>query len=303
MRILFISTVIYLFLFNPVFSGDRVIQFEDFFSVSRLGTPVISPDGNQLAFTVKKANIDDNSYSTQIWMMNNDGTDLRQLTTNPASNTSPVFSPDGKYLYLLNKQSGSMQVSRLNLGSGQIDQVTDLYGDINGFYVSPQNTHLLLERRVPPDCSNEASIQEKGEIEKNKVVEARIIDHLMYRHWNEWLEGKFSHLFISSIEGKDPKDLTPGLYHTPPIGLGSGHDYSFSPDGKEVCFVSNHDPQVAISTNNDVFITNLQGNQTEKISVSKGNDNQPHYSPNGKYIAYVSMDRAGFEADRQRINN
>ena len=301
MRVLSAGFMICLFLINQVLSEDKSLQFEDFFSVSRLGKPVVSPDGSQMAFTVKKANIDDNSYSTQIWIINSDGTDLRQLTTNPASNTSPEFSADGKYLYLLNKQSGSMQVSRLDLGTSQIDQVTDLYGDINGFCVSPQNTHILLGRKVPPDCPNEASIEERGEIEKSKVVKARIIDQLMYRHWNEWLEGKFSHLFISSIGGKDPKDLTPGMYHTPPIGLSSDHDYTFSPDGKEVCYVSNHDPQVAISTNNDLFITNLEGNKSEKISISTGNDNQPHYSPDGKYIAYSSMERTGFEADRQRI--
>jgi dipeptidyl aminopeptidase/acylaminoacyl peptidase len=123
----------------------------------------------------------------------------------------------------------------------------------------------------------------------------------MYRHWNIWLEGQYSHLFLLSLDGKTIKDLTPGTYHTPPISLGSSHDYSFSPDGGEICYVTNIDKEISISTNNDLFAISSEGSVPEKISLGDGNDNNPQYSPDGKYIAYASMGQPGFEADRLRI--
>jgi dipeptidyl aminopeptidase/acylaminoacyl peptidase len=179
--------------------------------------------------------------------------------------------------------------------------VSDVYGDIEGFILSPQHNYFIFERKVLPGCENEDCIKENGENQKNNPVKARVIDKLMYRHWNSWLEGHYSHLFQLSLDGEILKDLTPGPYHTPPISLGSGHDYSFSPDGQEICYVTNIDDEVAVSTNNDLFIISVNGGEPVKISPSPGNDNNPQYSPDGKFIAYSSMERGGFEADRHRI--
>jgi len=279
----------------------KTLQFEDFFCVARVDAPAISADGQMLAFTVKNASLSDNTSTTQIWISDRAGTNIRQITKTPGSRSNPVFSPDGKYLYFLNKQSGSMQIWRIELKSEKSEQVTDLYGDIDGFVLSPGGSQLLLARRVPADCPDESCIEKEAEQKKNNPVKARLIDQLMYRHWNEWLEGKYNHLFLYRQDNKNIEDLTPGAYHTPPIALGSSHDYTFSPDGNEICYVSNHDKMLAASTNNDIFIYSLSGGRTTKISPGSGNDNNPHYSPDGKYIAYCSMERAGFESDRSRL--
>jgi dipeptidyl aminopeptidase/acylaminoacyl peptidase len=250
---------------TPLLSGNNPINFEDFFSVNRLGTPVVSPDGEKIAFTVKKGNINDNNYTTQIWLTDSDGNNLKQLTTHSSASLNPVFSPDGKSLYFLSSRSESGQIWKISLAGGDPQQVSDVYGDIEEFILSLQNSHFIFVRKVLPGCENEDCIKQKGEMQKNNPVKARVIDGLMYRHWNSWLEGHFSHLFLLSLDGKAIKDLTPGPYHTPPISLGSSHDYSFSPDGKEICYVTNTDNEI------------------------------------GKFIAYTSMERAGFEADRQRI--
>ncbi len=301
MRFLLLFIAIFSSLVVQVFSGDLSISFENFFSVNRLGTPVVSVDGKLVAFTAKKANISENSYLTQIWMMERTGGNLRQLTTDSLSSTNPVFSPDGKFIYYLSPRSGSMQIWRLPVGGGKAKQITNLYDGVEKFVISPKNTHLLMVRKVPPECQTEDCIKEKGEEKNNSNVKARIIDRLMYRHWNEWLEGKYSHLFLSSIDGTMVKDITPGTYHAPPVALGSSHDFSFSPDGTEICYVSNHDEEIAISTNNDLFIYSLKKETLLKVSTSLGNDNNPQYSPDGNYIAYSSMERAGFEADRRRL--
>jgi len=299
---LFLTAIIFTLLgITSLLSENRPIKFENFFSVNRLGTPVVSPDGQKIAFTVKEANIEQNSYSTQVWLVNNDGNNLKQVTTHTSASLNPVFSPDGMNLYFLSSRSGSSQIWKISLSGGDAQQVSDVYGDIEGFILSPHHSYFIFVRKVLPDCENEDCIKEKGEIQKNNPVKARVIDKLMYRHWNEWLEGQYSHLFLLSLDGTIIKDLTPGPYHTPPISLGSATDYSFSPDGEEISYVTNTDDEIAMSTNNDVYIVSVEGDEPVKISPGPGNDNNPRYSPDGKYIAYSSMERAGFEADRHRI--
>lgn len=286
---------------TQTFSGNKPIQFKDFFNVSRIGSPVISADGQHIVFTVKKANIEKNSYRTQIWKINPDGTGLQQLTKHSASSTHPEFSPNGKHIYFLSKRNDSNQVWKIPVSGGKAKEITNVYGDIDGFAVSPNSDQLLLIRSVDPNCKDEECIEKAEETRKKSEVKARVIDNLMFRHWNSWLEGKYSHLFLSNIKDKRTRDLTPGPYHTPPISLGGNQDYTFSPDGNEICYVTNMDKELAISTNNDIFIIPAGKEKVKKISVSAGNDNSPTYSPDGKYIAYLSMERAGFEADRQRL--
>ncbi len=98
-------------------------------------------------------------------------------------------------------------------------------------------------------------------------------------------------------------DLTPGDYDTPPISLGSRHDYAFSPDGKEMCFVRNIDPELRVSlgTNNDLFITPIHENRIVPLTSNRANDNSPHYSPDGRFITFRAMARPGFEADRYTL--
>jgi dipeptidyl aminopeptidase/acylaminoacyl peptidase len=282
-------------------AGNESIKFQDFFSVNRLGIPHVSPDRKQIVFTVTTANIEDNKFQSQIWLMNADGSNLRQLTSHSSTNSNPFFSYDGKSLYFLSNRQGPVQIWRISLAENETAQAISIYGDLQGFTISPDNRFFLLVRNVPEDCADENCIQTSAEAAKNRRVEARIIDHLMYRHWNQWLDDLYSHLFLASLDGKILKDLIPGPIHIPPIALGSDHDYCFSPDGKEIVYVANPEINTAISTNNDIFLMNTSNFSSQKISTSLGNDNNPHYSPDGRYIAYTSMKRAGFEADRQRL--
>jgi dipeptidyl aminopeptidase/acylaminoacyl peptidase len=292
--------IIIFFTALPVMAKES-ITFEDFFSMNRLGSPVVSPDGKTIAFTIKKANIDENTYITQIWLINSDGSNLKQFTTHTTSSTTPQFSHNGENVYFLSKRSGQMQLWMKPVEGGQAVQQTDVYNGIVGYRVSPQGNQFLLIRKVPPDCPSEDCIRQKGEDEKSSKVKARVIDHLMYRHWNEWLEGKYSHLFLFSKDNGKLTDLTPGPIHVPTLALGSSHDYCFSPDGKKVAYVTNKEMNTAASTNNDIYLLILETGESKKISISLGNDNNPHFSPDGRYIAYASMERAGFEADRQRL--
>ena len=296
MKIIFISIGIVLLLFTPGFTKDA-LDFEAFFTVDRVNPPTVSPDGKWIAFSVKKANIQENSYRTHTWVMNSSGQEKKQITAEGKSNSNPVFSNDSKHLFYMSDRSGSMQVWKYNIQTAEDVKVTDIYNGIDGFELSPDNNYMVVKRMTYQDCDSEECIEEK---DADKGT-ARIINNLMFRHWNRWLEGKYKHLFIYNLSDSSIKDITPGPYHAPPISLGSSHDIAISPDSKEICFVSNKDNMVATSTNNDVFTVSNSGGDHKKISPGAGNDNNPHYSSDGNLIAYTSMKRAGFEADQLRL--
>ncbi len=285
-------------LFSIVLAGaKRAITFEDFFSLKRMHSVRVSPDGQQVALCLTTPNIDENTFKTDIFLYNLKDKELRQLTFASASSSHPVWAPDGQTLYF--NRGG--QIWKLSLKGGEAQQVTHFVAGAANPVLSPDGQQMLFVSEVYPDCQTFDCLKQKIDSVKNSKVKARIIDQLFYRHWNRWLNGKRSHVFLATSEGKVLKDVTPGDYDTPPLDLGGQHDYVFSPDGKEICFVRNTDSLVAASTNNDLFIYDLKSQQIKRLTTNKGNDNNPTYSPDGRYLAYLSMAHPGFEADRRRI--
>ena len=134
-------------------------------------------------------------------------------------------------------------------------------------------------------------------------MKAHVAEHLLYRHWTHWNEGKRSHLFVIPADGSAaPRDLTTGTdYDVPPDERGGPADINFSPDGKEICFTAVVDKMEAISTNADLFIVPVAGGEAKRFTAQPGFDGNPVYSPDGKYIAYHAQLTAGYEADRWRV--
>ncbi len=294
----FIAAAALIFLFGQLFAGSkRAITFKDFFSMKRIGSVAASPNGRYVAFDLTVPNIEQNNFKTNIWLLNVKTNNLRQLTNASASSGGAVWTPDGKMIYF--NRSG--QIWKIHIDGGEAQQVTDFAAGAWSVRFNKKGDQMLFGSDVYPDCQTAECNQQKLEEAKNSRVKARVIDHLLFRHWNRWLEGKRSHVFLAHADGSNIKDVTPGDYDTPPLDLGSAHDYTFSPDGKEICFVRNTDPIVAASTNNDLFIENLATGKIQRLTENKANDNNPNYSPDGRYIAFASMQRPGFEADRQRL--
>jgi len=287
------------FAFTVTAQQKRAITVDDLWAMKRVGSVVVSPNGEKVAFSVSQYSMENNSGQSDIYIMDADGSNILPILNSEKSESSPVFSPKGDKL----SYSFGGQIWQCNLDGSNKEQLTDFYGGASGIKWSDDGSKILFVSAVYPDCQTQDCNKQKDAEKENSKVEVEVFTELMYRHWDDWRGVKRSHLFLMDLATKETTDLTLNCkFDVPPIALGSANDYNFSPDGNEVAFTMNKDKVTATSTNNDIFILPLDGkSKPQLISQSKGNDNQPVYSPNGKYIAFTSMARAGFEADKQTL--
>jgi dipeptidyl aminopeptidase/acylaminoacyl peptidase len=269
-------------------------------SLARISEADVSPEGKLAAFTVQKMDLAKNGSSRQIYLVPVDGGAPAQITAG-GNNSAPQFSPDSKRIAFISTRSGSSQVWTMNPDGGEARQITSLATEAHGVIYSPTGKHLLFVSEVYPDCPDDACNKKRLDAENESKVKARVYTSLLYRHWNQWQGKRRKHLMWAPVEGGAPKDLTPGNYDAPPFSLRGDTDYAISPDGKEVCFVMNTDPDPAVSTNSDLYVVSTEGGEPRKITVNPAADKTPQYSPDGKWLAYLAQLRPGYESDRWRL--
>jgi dipeptidyl aminopeptidase/acylaminoacyl peptidase len=315
--------------------------FEDMMKLKRVGAPVPSPDDKWVVFDCEDVDLEANTKTAHLWIVPASGGESRRLNPTPNHEERPRFSPDGKRLIWTSKATDPTQIwmCDFNSESGQLvgepRQVTNISTGADGGIWSPDGKNIVFVSAVYPDCnpvaaatagvtSDDCNKQRDEELKKSKV-KAKIFSRLFYRHWNAFTEFKRSHLFVidadaraDAVESAVPsgqsldalrtahptaRDLTPGDHDVPPFSLGGQDVYAVSPDGHEVAYTSNVDEVEATSTNNEIFVVPISGPAAagKKISTSPGADTTPLYSPDGKYLAWRSQARAGFEADKWRL--
>ncbi len=290
--------------------------------LKRVGAPQPSPDGKWVVFDCEDVDLEANTKTAHLWIVPAQGGESRRLNETPNHEERPRFSPDGKRLIWTSKATDQSQIWMCdfdpNTGAlaGKPHQVTNISTGADGGIWTGDGRNIIFVSAVYPDCADDVCNKQRDEELKNSKVKARIFTRLLYRHWNAFTEFKRSHLFVvpadsdpSSSASRAPTDLTPGDHDVPPFNLGGQDMYAVSPDGQEVAYTSNIDEVEATSTNNEIFIVPVvtaavsggSPAQPKKISTSPGSDSTPLYSPDGKFIAWRSQARAGFEADKQSL--
>jgi len=270
----------------------------DLLTVKRVTDPQLSPDGRTIAFTVGTVDKALNRVVNQIYTMNADGSNQRQISRGAASNSQPRWSPDGKRIAYVSEG----QIWTMRADGGDREQVTKISTGAGGPVWSPNGQWIAFVSDVHPDCATDECNKAADEKAEASKVKAHVTDRLLYRHWVEWRENKRTHVFVVSVRGGVARDLTPGDFDSPPYAASSSIDYAFSPDSSEIAYLRNPDKIEAISTNSDIYIMPLSGGTAKDITVANhGYDATPIYTPDGKYIIYRSEATAAFEADRWRI--
>ncbi|MBX7115478.1 MAG: S9 family peptidase [Myxococcaceae bacterium] len=278
---------------------------KDQVTLRRLASLDVSADGKQVALVVRETDLEANRGRMDIWLVNSDGTGLKQLTTHPENDSDVRFAPDGKSVYFLSARSGTQQVYRLSLEGGEPVAVTQSPLDIGSFILSRDGKQLAFSADVFVGCDGLECTQKKLEEQAKNKATGKLYTELLYRHWDTWKDGRRSHLFVMSLPGGTPKDVMKKMNADAPTKpFGGTEEYTFSPDGKQLVFTARDvGREEAWSTDKDVFSTPVDGSAAPKKlnAPNKGTDTGPVFSPDGKTLAYLSMARAGFEADRQRV--
>ncbi len=286
-----------LFLSSIVFSQG--LTFDDFIKLNRLSNLKVSEEGGLLAFEVSKAILEKNKFSKQIWIYNIKEENFLQLTNNDKPSSNPKFSKDGKIVYFLSGRDGIQNVWAININGGEAFKVTNFEIDVEDFYPL-SNGDFIINFSIFKECKEDLNCTKNKlkEMEENPV-KAKIIENLYYRVFDEWQDGRVSHLFYYNKKENKLFDLTKNETNVPPKSLGNNIHFSLSPDENFIAYTTNRDKNIERSTNHDVILLNLKDkksiNLTEK---NKGCDFGAIFSPDGKYLLFSRMKREGYEADK-----
>lgn len=280
----------------PVAAEKRPMKPEDLYKLSYVSDPRISPDGELVAYTVHRPNLEKNNTNTDIWILPLKGGKPYQLTRSPEADHSPRWSPDGSSLAFISERDETANIYLISIEGGEARKLTSSETAIYSPIWSKNGKYILCGSRVLPEGIDKP---ENWTEEKLPECEARTIDHLLFRQWNRWLGDKRNHLFLVEKETGNMKDITPVDTDIPPVSLATGHDFDISPDGKKICYIRNNDPMPAAGTNHDLFIIDAEELEEKQITSNPALDSECHFSPCGRYIAYTAMNKPGYESDRR----
>lgn len=274
---------------------------EALWAMGRIGGMNVSPDGKKVVYTVAYYSVPENKSNREVFVMNADGSDNKQITKTGFAENEAVWIKGGTKIAFLCNESGSSQLWEMNPDGTDRKRLSDYDKDIEGFAFSPDEKKVLFISQVKTVNS---TADKYPDLDKATGV---IITDLMYKHWDEWVTTA-PHPFVADFDGKsisNPVDVMEGeLFESPMKPFGSIEQLAWNTTSDKIAYTSRKKTgkEYAISTNSDIYVYDLNTKQTTNITEeNKGYDTNPTYSPDGKSIAWLSMERDGYEADQNRL--
>jgi dipeptidyl aminopeptidase/acylaminoacyl peptidase len=296
-----LAACVILVLSSQAISAQQLMDFDALYGFDQVKDIRLSPTGHRLAYALTHNNLEKHSRSTTIQMLDLQSGEAFQLSTGGEGAAAPRWLPDGRRLAYNSHGTAGSQFWIVDPDSGQSRQITRLSGGAGSGVWFPDGRRFLFSSSVYPDCPDDECNRLRDSVAEHNPVQAKLYDHLLFRHYSSWDDGKKSHLFLGATDTETVIDLTPGANNVPPIAGGGSPAYAISPDGSEICFAMSTDPVPAVSCNNDLYIVPAAGGEPIPITANPGNDGSPMYSPDGKYIAYYEMVRPGYESEQRDI--
>lgn len=280
----------------PGMAQKRAFNIEDIYRIKSAYGPVVSPVG-KLAYTLSFSNLKTQKNVSDIYLNG-------QIFIADSTSSSPVWSRDAKSIFYTSDKSGTPQIYRKYISTGRVEKLIDYKLGIQGAVVSPDNNLIAFAAEVLPNIVDiDGSANKKAnDLKAENPVQAHITDHLLYRHWTQYQDGHYWHIIIYNIADKSYTDVTPGNFHSPVFSPSGPDGFVFSPDSRELCYMSNHTEHPEANTNCDLWIVPVTGGVPKDITEENvAWDGSPQYSPDGRYIAYRMQEVPGYESDRFRL--
>ncbi|HIU38338.1 MAG TPA: PD40 domain-containing protein, partial [Candidatus Limisoma intestinavium] len=267
----------------------------------RVSGPQVSPDRKSVLYSVEFVNLKADKGNRELWVMDIDGKNQRQITVTPESENGAVWIKNGTKIAYMASTDDGMQIFTINPDGSEKTQISHIEKGIGGFLFSPDESKILLIRNIK---YGKRVVDEYPALDK---ANARIVDDLMYKHWDEWVT-EIPHPFLADVTEngiENPIDIMEGEpYESPMKPFGGIESFAWAPDSKSIVYVSRKKEgmEYSLSTNSDLYLYNLETKTTTNLTEGMmGYDTNPVFSPKGDKLAWLSMEHDGYESDMNRI--
>lgn len=280
-------------------NGQYTIEALEAFG--KVSSPVISPDKSKILYGISYESLEQNKSNLDLYVMNLDGSDNQRITRTPESENGAVWIDGGKKIAYMSAVDGKQQLWVMNADGSGAKAVSSVENGIAGFLFSPDEKQVLMIGSVKYSRTAEDIFPDLPK------ATGRLIDDLMYKHWDEWVT-EIPHPLLGSFDGNQVTDVIDIMqdepFEAPMKPFGGVESFAWAPDGSKLIYVSRKKTgmEYALSTNSDLYLYDVASKKTSNITEGMmGYDTNPVYSPDGKYVAWLSMEHDGYESDKNRI--
>ncbi|MDE6397286.1 MAG: prolyl oligopeptidase family serine peptidase, partial [Muribaculaceae bacterium] len=291
------------FIDRPDFkSSTGIFDIDALESLGRVASPVVSPDGTKVLYSITYVSVEQNKSNADLYALNLKTNETERLTHTPKSESSAVWVENGsKIAFIYPDESGIPQLWVSDSDGKGRTQLTSLDDGVQGFLFSPDEKKVVIVRNIK-------YARTAGDIYPDlPMATGKVIDDLMYRHWDEWVT-EIPHPFVGDYTGSEVVNLKDIMidepFEAPMKPFGGVEQLAWTPDSKGLVYTSRKKTGLdyAVSTNSDLYLYDMASGATKNLTEGMmGYDTNPSFSPDGRYMAWLSMERDGYEADKNRL--